>query len=51
MNMYQVTDAARTPGQIMITVESKLRVPLVRDLIKRALAGTEGVTIIDEVSE
>lgn len=49
MNMYQVTDAARTPGQIMITVESKLRIPLVRDLIKRALAGTEGVTIIDEV--
>lgn len=49
MNMYRVTDAARTPGQIIVVVESELRIPLVRDLLKRALAGIEGITIIDEV--
>ena len=46
---YRVTVAARTPGQIVIAVESELRVPLVRDLIERAIDGTEGVKIIDEV--
>lgn len=46
---YRVTDAARTPGQIIVTVESELRIPLVKDLIKRALAGTAGVKVIDEV--
>ena len=42
---YRVTEAARTTGTITITVDSMLRAPLVRDLIKRALAGAEGVTI------
>jgi hypothetical protein len=49
MNMYRVTNAARTPGQIIVVVESELRIPLVRDLLKRALADIEGITIIDEV--
>jgi hypothetical protein len=45
---YRVTLEARTPGQIIVVVESELRIPLVRDLLKRALAGIEGITIIDE---
>lgn len=48
---YRVTKAAKTAGQIVITVESTLRVPLIRDLLERALQGIDGVTIIDEVIE
>ena len=46
--LYRVTAAARTAGTVTINVDSLLRLPLVRDLITRALDGTEGVTI-DEV--
>jgi len=46
---YRVTIEARTPGEIVIAVESELRIPLVKDLIRRALAGTDGVLLIDEV--
>ena len=42
---YRITEAARTAGTITINVDSMLRRPLVIDLITRALAGTEGVTI------
>lgn len=47
---YRVTAAATTPGQIVVDVESKLRIPLVLDLIRRALDGTEGVTV-EEVKQ
>lgn len=48
-NMYRVTEMAKTPGKIEVEVKSQLKVPLVRDLLERALAGIDGVTIIDEV--
>jgi hypothetical protein len=46
---YRVTLEARTPGTIVVTTRSELQIPLVIDLIERALAGTEGVKIIEEV--
>jgi len=42
---YRVTLEAVTPGKILVTTESELQTPLIIDLITRALAGTDGVTV------